>query len=358
MQIIYISSIDWDFSWHRQQEMMSKLADRGVQILFVQPNKKDVTLHSKLRKAEDNIWILTCRGIPYERCLRSVNALNAKLSRADILQAMEAINFDYPVVWLDRVHGFDFEYFCQFKTIYDLVDEILAFGRVRNSKMLISLENNVLKKADLLVSSSQTLLQRKIQQSGRKGESIFIPNGVDAARFQQIPLKEKENIIGFVGQISDRSIDIALIREIAQNHPEWKFVFTGPGTQECKARICKGLPNIIMNEPVTGDDVPNVIAGYDVCIIPYLHAEQSMDYVFPRKACEYLAAGKPVVSTNLNEIKYLSPMVTIAEDPQTFAEAIEKAFADDRHMEKREFAKQYDWNVLMPQLLQKIEKIL
>lgn len=338
--------------------MMSKLAERGAQILFVQPNKKKPKFHSELTRQSENIWVLTCRGVPYERCLRTVNKFNSKLTREDIVKAAEEIGFNDPIIWLDRVHGFDYQYFSQFGTVYDLVDEILAFGRFRNSKMLIELENNVLKKVDLLISSSQTLLKRKVEQSGRKGESVFIPNGVDTDRFQAVESKEKGNVIGFVGQISDRSINMQLIQEVAQNHPEWKFVFTGPGTQESKKNLCKDFPNIIVNDPVSGAEIPKVIESYDICMIPYLHTKEDMDYVFPRKACEYLAAGKPVVSTDLKEVRYLEPMVLIADSPKEFEKAIEKAFSDNRTEEKKIFSKQFDWEILIPQLLEKMNKIL
>lgn len=337
---------------------MSEMAERGAQVLFVQPNKKNITVHPKLEKQTEKIWILTCRGIPYERCFNSINTLNAKLSKDDILNAMKTIGFDDPIIWIDRVHGFDFNYFKQYRIIYDLVDEILAFGRIRNSKMLIALENRVLKNANLLISSSRTLLSRKIKQSNRQGENIFIPNGVDTDRFRNIQQKNQKNTIGFVGQISDRSINIELIHKVAQKHPEWKFVFTGPGTKECKSKLRGNFTNIIVNEPVTGKEIPEVIANYDVCIIPYLHNNPNMDYVFPRKACEYLASGKPVVSTNMNEIRFLQPMVMVSDDPSEFEEFIIQGFSDQDCERKREFAKQFDWNILMPKLLDKIQNVL
>ncbi len=357
MDIIYISSIDWRFSWHRQQEMMYKLSQSGTRVLFVQPNKKEIRVSSVLKKCCENIWLLSCRGGPYERCFRSMNYINMKLSRKDITDAMEQLGFDKPVIWMDRVHGFDYNFFSSFITVYDLVDEILAFGRMKNSKMLIQLENYVLKNVNLLISSSNTLMKRKIKQSGRCGESIFIPNGVDIGRFQHYVDKPQKNIIGFVGQISERSLNTEIIHYVAKKHPEWKFVFTGPGTAEDRKKLCNGMPNITTQEAVPGDKIPEVINEYDVCVIPYFHDNLSMDYVFPRKACEYLASGRPVVSTDLSEIHELQPHVIVADTPEEFEKAISYALKDENVQEKMEFARRFDWNVLIPILINKLNEI-
>lgn len=182
-EIVYISSIPWDYSWHRQQEMMSKMAENGYKILFVQPCQKKRPFIHNMENVTNNIWILNTPGLPYERCIASINKFNGKISRKYIVKAMKNIGMKNPIIWMDRVHGFDFEFFSlRYNIIYDLVDEILSFGRIRNEKMLLKLENQVLMEAKLVTSSSGTLLERKLLQSGRKGMNRFIPNGVDTAR--------------------------------------------------------------------------------------------------------------------------------------------------------------------------------
>lgn len=356
MQILFISSIRWDFSWHRQQEMMAKMAERGAEVLFVQPCNKRRPFQSELEQVSKGLWLLTPKGLPYERCLYSVNAVNAFVSRNEILRSMRKIGFTRPIVWIDRVHGFDFHFFRQYYVVYDLIDEVLAFGRMKNKKLLIGLENSVLKQANLLLSSSRTLLFRKIDQSGRVGESLFIPNGVDVSRFRIQKNVNARKRIGFVGDISRRRLNYSLIRTAAALHQEWQFVFVGPGIEEDKAKLIDGLENIRCDAPVSGSEVPAVIADFDVGIIPYNHDTQNMDYVFPRKACEYLASGKPVVSTDMPEIRYLQPFIRIAETPEEFCKAIEDALQDNNLEERRKFAEQYDWNLLLEELFSKLER--
>lgn len=334
---------------------MSKMAEDGAQVLFVQPCDKRHPFRSELEQLPNGIWLLTPKGLPYERCLYSVNAINAVVSRNEIQKVMRKIGFAEPIVWMDRVHGFDFHYFRRYYVIYDLIDEILAFGRIKNKRMLLHLENEVLQQADLLLSSSRSLLSRKTEQSGRCGEAIFIPNGVDVSRFTLKKKKSEQRVIGFIGQISKRSLNFALIRTVAMSRPEWKFVFIGPGLKTDKEELKQGLENIECKAPVSGTEIPEVVAGFDVGIIPYNHAGSDMDYVFPRKAYEYLAAGKPVVSTGMPEIRYLQPMIRIAETPGEFCKAIDESLQEDNAQERRRFAGQYDWNLLMMDLIDKLK---
>lgn len=362
LQIVYISSIPWSFSWHRQQEMMSELAERGVQVLFVQPCRKTRPLSADFSRQTENIWTLTPMGLPFERCLYGVHRINAWLSCSAIKSAMRCIGFRNPVIWMDRVHGFDWRCFAGCVKVYDLVDEILAFGRRRNGRMLIRLENDVLCAVDLLISSSQTLLTRKLSQSGRVGESLFIPNGVDTRRFSLTSAGHEGTIIGFIGHVAPRRINYKLIRAVARLHPEWRFEFVGPFTQEDAAELTEGLPNMYCCGQITGEQVPARIAGFDVGIIPYNHTDESMDYVFPRKVCEYLAAGKPVVSTRIPELQAgvgngLLPMIHLEDTPEAFSAAIEDALKHSDADALRAYARRYDWDVFIPSLFDRLNTL-
>lgn len=353
--IIYISSISWNFSWHRQQEMMDYLAKHNFRVLFVEPCDKKHPFSHFLKQEKVNIWRLRPRGLPYERCLSSINKLNSLISRKEIIAAANLLGFQETIVWLDRVHGFDYDYFkANSFTIYDLVDEILSFGRVRNKRMLISIENKVLQEADLLLSSSQTLMERKIRQSKRKERSLFLPNGVNCDRFKDVAsyTHNRQVTLGFVGHISKRRINFALVKQIALLRSEWKIEFIGPGAESDKIELEKLASNIEVKEPVDGDEIPKVIGRFDVGVIPYNIEKADMDYVFPRKALEYLAAGKSVVSTPLKEVERLCPYVLVANNPVDFVEKVEQALKTDiSPLQKRKFAQKYDWEVLMGELV-------
>ena len=355
-EIIYISSISWDFSWHRQQEMMMYMSEHGFKILFVEPCDKKHPFQSFFKQECENVWRLRPCGFPYERCSRLINIINGKMARTEIEEAARQLKFEKPILWLDRVHGFDFEYFQKNSfVVYDLVDEILAFGRVRNDRMLLELENQVLKRADILLSSSQTLMERKIKQSSREGKSLFLPNGVDCSRFsiETGKVTQQNPTIGFIGHISKRSINYNLVQSVAAARPDWTLLFVGPGTEEDKNALKEGYPNIVIQDPVSGTEVPRVIREFDIGMIPYNTEKADMDYVFPRKACEYLAAGKPVISTPLKEVECLRPYVQVATDAEGFIRKAEEV-TDENEIAteaRRTFAKKYDWDFLMKGLV-------
>lgn len=278
------------------------------------------------------------------------------MARTEIEEAARQLKFEKPILWLDRVHGFDFEYFQKNSfVVYDLVDEILAFGRVRNDRMLLELENQVLKRADILLSSSQTLMERKIKQSSREGKSLFLPNGVDCSRFsiETRKVTQQNPTIGFIGHISKRRINYNLVQSVAAARPDWTLLFVGPGTEEDKNALKEGYPNIVIQDPVSGTEVPRVIREFDIGMIPYNTEKADMDYVFPRKACEYLAAGKPVISTPLKEVECLRPYVQVATDAEGFIRKAEEV-TDENEIAteaRRTFAKKYDWDFLMKGLV-------
>ena len=355
-EIIYISSISWDFSWHRQQEMMMYMSEQGFKILFVEPCDKKHPFQRFFKQECENVWRLRPCGFPYERCSRLINIINGKMARTEIEEAARQLKFEKPILWLDRVHGFDFEYFQKNSfVVYDLVDEILAFGRVRNDRMLLELENQVLKRADILLSSSQTLMERKIKQSSREGKSLFLPNGVDCSRFsfETGKVTQQNPTIGFIGHISKRSINYNLVQSVAAARPDWTLLFVGPGTEEDKNALKEGYPNIVIQDPVSGTEVPRFIREFDIGMIPYNTEKADMDYVFPRKACEYLAAGKPVISTPLKEVECLRPYVQVATDAEGFIRKAEEV-TDENEIAteaRRTFAKKYDWDFLMKGLV-------
>lgn len=354
--IVFISSIAWDYAWHRQQEIMYVLSNNGFKILFIEPVNKRKLSNIGMEKIKENLWVLHVTGLPYERCFYFINFINGKILNFFLRNFLKKIDFNNYTIWFDRIHGCDYSKFLSnYFVVYDLVDEILAFGRFKNKKLLLNMENNVLKRCDLLLSSSKTLLNRKIKQSGRDGENIFLPNGVDCHRFFLIDKKKLSNqvVVGFVGTISSRALDFALLQSIFQLRPNWKFIFVGPSSFEEKKYL--NSKNVIVLEAVEGKEIPKIISNFDVGIIPYNIEDERMDYVFPRKACEYLSAGIPVVSTPLKEIEIFKPYVRIANSPKNFVQEIENVLYDNISFdERRNFVKQFDWNILVNKLIDKI----
>jgi UDP-galactopyranose mutase len=135
--------------------------------------------------------------------------------------------------------------------------------------------------------------------------------------------------LGFFGVIDER-MDLDLIASVAAMRPEWHIVLIGPVVKIDPAFLPQ-LPNIHYLGMKTYDELPSYIAGWDVAILPFAHND-STRFISPTKTPEYLAAGLPVVSTSIRDV--ICPygnagVVHIADTPEAFIAATEKALAED-----------------------------
>jgi glycosyltransferase involved in cell wall biosynthesis len=136
-------------------------------------------------------------------------------------------------------------------------------------------------------------------------------------------------VIGYAGyRVRDR-LDLNLIDELAASRPNWSFVFIGPHVGEEPLReITARRPNVVALGPVDYSRLPSYVAAFDVCILPNrINAHTAGND--PIKLYDYLAAGKPIVSTQTSGADKLGDMVTIADSGPPFLEALERAMETD-----------------------------
>ena len=131
----------------------------------------------------------------------------------------------------------------------------------------------------------------------------------------------------------DRRLDTDLMLAVARRLPGWTFVFAGPLRDRAGQQLIE-LPNVRALGKLPLADVPGVIAGADVCLMPY-RADAWGDTIFPLKLIEYLAAGKPVVSTPIQAAREFADVTALASKPQAFAAAVEAEAAADSDETRR-----------------------
>jgi glycosyltransferase involved in cell wall biosynthesis len=125
-------------------------------------------------------------------------------------------------------------------------------------------------------------------------------------------------------------VDLALLADVAAQRPDWRIELVGPlsyGLDADELARLRALPNVHFAGAVPPEQVPAVMAGCDVGLIPYKLNEQTR-HVNPLKVYEYLAAGKPVVGTPLPELAQFQPLVRVAGDVDGFVGAVEAALAE------------------------------
>ncbi|HEY5327382.1 MAG TPA: glycosyltransferase [Mucilaginibacter sp.] len=216
-------------------------------------------------------------------------------------------------------------------TVYHCVDPIIEYYQTKHG--LIS-EDILVSGVDLIVSTSKELCNQKALLNKN---SFFIPNAANISHSQKaldpkLPVASilsgiKKPIIGYFGNI-ERRIDYDLVQELLKTNRDKSFVFIGP-VDYYYIKEDSAHPNLYLKGPVPYEEMPAVLKGFDVAIIPFKKDEVS-NTIFPLKLFEYLGAGKPVVATDFNpDLKdYTDDTVTYCENAKQFSDAIETCLHD------------------------------
>jgi teichuronic acid biosynthesis glycosyltransferase TuaH len=216
-------------------------------------------------------------------------------------------------------------------TVYQCVDPMIVPYDMKHG---IKSEDQLVKQSDLVICTSKALFnQKKLQNKN----TYFVPNASEVAHFStaledDLPVHEKLKdipgpIVGYLGTI-ERRIDYDLVTRVATDNPHKSFVFAGPIWHDQLPKTFIDLPNVYILGPIPYDEIPQLVKGYDVAIIPFKKDEVSKT-IFPLKLFEYLGAGRPVVVTDFNpDLKdYTADVVSYAANANEFTAAINDALA-------------------------------
>lgn len=211
--------------------------------------------------------------------------------------------------------------------VYHCVDPLIA-GYDRKHGLIS--EGMILEQSDLVICTSKQLYREKLLVNTN---TYFIPNAADLDHCSTaldvcLPVHKtlqsiSRPIIGYFGNI-ERRMDFDLLLKVACQNPEKNFVFAGPVDEDYVPADFKKLLNVFFLGKVPYKEMPSVVKGFDVCMIPFKKDEVSAT-IFPLKLFEYLGAGKAVVSTNFNPdlSDYTEDTVIYCKDYQEFSHAID-----------------------------------
>ncbi len=364
--LIFVSIEDWDEIWRRNQFLCSGLARRypEMKIFFVgQP--RDVS--RALRTGEGlrgkralgpapgfpNILLFhPLKLLP--NTLTAGRLANELFARAQIRRAARRAGLTDALLWLNphsAVHMAG--RMGERAVIYDITDDWSSFRQPEWLRRLtVRQDTELCRKADAVIVCSQRLFEMK-QGMARRLE--LIPNGVDASHYARVldgegPLPGacrdwERPVFGYVGTIHPDRVDAQLVEDMARMMTQGTIALVGPEMLESGTRSrLQETGRVRMTGSVPYSAVPDYMRAFDVCITPH-RMTPFTESLNPIKLWEYLAAGKPIVSTDVAGFRDYPGLVRIARSADDFLRECLDALTegDEPKRRRREEAAKHSW---------------
>lgn len=329
--VICFSHLRWDFVYQRPQHLMSRAA-RGRRVLFVEePVYEDgIAPTLRLRRSTEGVEIVTPVLAPGGSD-DVASAIQGGLLRHLVGRRLPGRY----VAWLYTPMALPVaEHLGPELTIYDCMDELSHFKDAPAA--LGRMEGRLLRQATVVFTGGYSLYRAKRHLH----DNIHpFPSAVDFEHFAAArrPLAEPQDQMaiprpraGFFGVIDER-LDVPLLAGLADLRPELQIIMLGPVVKIDPASLPQ-RPNLHWLGMRSYSELPAYIAGWDVAMLPFARNEATR-FISPTKTPEYLAAGRPVVSTSIRDVVQpygAQGLVQVADTPAGFAEAIDLACREDR----------------------------
>jgi glycosyltransferase involved in cell wall biosynthesis len=325
--LVCFSHLRWNFVYQRPQHLMSRCSKLCRVFYIEEPIFSNESDRYQLN-VQDNVGIVT--PILNDEANEKNTAVRINDLLKDLFQ-YQSINkylfWYYTPMALSFTESFDPELI-----IYDCMDELSAFRFVPAE--LKELEKEMFRRADLVLTGGQNLYEHKKDWH----HNIYpLPSSIDrehfarARSFDTDPADQREvrhPRFGYYGVIDER-FDVDLIDTVAAEKPDWYFIFIGPVVKIDPSSL-PNHSNICYLGSKKYEELPGYLAGWDIALIPFVR-NQYTEFISPTKTPEYLAAGKPVISTSIKDV--VSPygingLVKIADSPDEFIHAADSILSE------------------------------
>jgi glycosyltransferase involved in cell wall biosynthesis len=349
--IVCIGSADWATELPiNQHQLMGRLAAQN-NVLFVESlglrkpqlaGRDLARLWRRLKRglrgarpAPEGLHVLSPLVLPLHS-KEAVRKLNRWLLRFQVKRAARKLGMREPILWAyvpqaeDVIQVLDPEL-----VVYHCVDDVAAQKGV-DAESFREAEERFARRADLVLASAPALAERMRTLSDHV---LYAPNVADTGTFATalepgpidpaIDSLPRPRLV-FQGAIVATKLDVKLLAEVAALRPEWSIVLVGPrgaGDPTGDLSPLDQAPYIHMIGPRLADDLPQVLRGADIGLIPYAINDLTRS-VFPMKVYEYLAAGLPVLATPLPALDGVEAIETVGSAEELVAAAERELAAD------------------------------
>ncbi len=364
--IIFFPLVDWDGPWQRYQQLASRFSKNNRVVYMNSPVAITYLMRNPLTLLKK--WIRFLKGksevnpnltcyfpppcLPFERLNKWVNLLNQYVLFFYIKFFVKPKGT--LILWMNDPYKYLLRKLLRPKiTVYDCPDAIVFKNNDRKQKVYDELKKKVIQDSTVSFFTSNALLKEGKKYSPH---CYYVPNGVDVETFERKEYEKFDRtkkvsgpILGLVGTIDER-IDLDLILFVVENIPESTVLLVGP--VQTGLKDLHQHPRVVITGKRGYEEIPFLINQFDVGLIPYCLNEVT-EAVYPVKLHEYLILGKPVVSTNLPEVRPFSNVVGIAKTKGEFVRAIRRALKEnnpDSRKKRMEIAKENSWEKRVAQI--------
>jgi len=373
MKIVVCSEVQWHYVRTRKQQILSRFPPDWP-ILFLQAYVRGKP--SAWRPRRDGrvtyVTVPAFKSIP-NRFLRRLLDLGAVRAALNVVLGLwvravrAATGFggrDVALYVSNIYYGRILGGMRRRAAIYDCNDNHLAFpGTPAWARGYFE---RVVRQVDAVVVSSK-LLREEIEPLRQEG-IVEIGNGVDLELFEtawRAPRRPADIAslprprLGYAGALA-AWIDFELLAAVARAFPDGTLVLVGPavGPGIEPREFFAALPNVRWLGAKPHAELPHYVAEMDVCLIPFRTTPLTRG-VNPNKLYEYLALGKPVVSTDFSPfIRDFAPLVECAVGGDDFVALVRRALAVGGDAEaRRHCARQHDWNASAARMAQLLDEL-
>ncbi|MDF7774417.1 glycosyltransferase [Sphingomonas sp. AOB5] len=341
LRIVWLQSPPWDGLWTRQNHFSRRFAAEGAEILYVE---NPVSFGRRIKEGPGALKASVRRDVEPGLHVMSLPIQIPGSPKSGLIGRINGTRFAGAVnKWMRREGWSNPLYWCRLPisvealdrlppgpAIYDVTDDYAHYAGAEGERALtIAREDRLVRRAGQIFTTTQPLADRL---GAINPNVMVVPNGVDPSFFAPAPEGESDPLpqvarprIGHIGLVASW-MDLDLLAKIAARWPG-QVVSIGPVKPEVQAGY-ESIPGLVRLPPVHNLELPRYLRALDVCIQPHL-ALEVRHRADPLKIVEYMAAGKPIVSTSLRNLEPLRDVVELAGDHDQFLAAIERSLAAD-----------------------------
>ena len=314
--LIFVSLENWDEIWRRNQFLVSAWAKRfpDAQILFVGQARRGQIATETLPDFPNVTVTQLPKILP--NSLPLGRQVNDAAARRHVQKLAKNRGLKSPILWLNpHDAGHFIGTLNERATIYDITDDWeLAATSAGEKQQIHDADRALCRRVDATIVCSQALYDSLIEYSKRLA---LVPNGVDVAHYTNVSVQPvnrrwKTPTFGYTGTVHNQRVDVDLVLQLARTHAHGDVVLVGPDVLDDASRArLQSQPNVHLIGAIPYAQIPDAMTQFDVCIVPHVESAFT-ESLNPIKLWEYLASGKPIVSTDVAGFRDYPQHVEIA----------------------------------------------